>query len=191
MALIACLYIMREPLLQGVGNFLVRQDECEKVDAIAILGGNSYERGLEGFKLYQEEWSEMVVCTGGNIPTVFDAMDTVIYESELTRSMLIKKGIPQEDVIALKTATSTREEAVELVNWCRENNWKSLMVVSSTFHTRRVSKTFETAFEGSGINLVFRAAPSQNYDENRWWEAEPGLIMVFNEYAKTVYYLIR
>lgn len=184
-------YIFREELLTSAGDFLVREDACAQVDAIVVLGGNSYERGLEGVKLFQAGWADLVVCTGGNVPTVFDAMDTVIYESELTRSMMMRRGVSADQVVALTTATSTREEASEVLTWCKEHRKTSLMVVSSTFHTRRVSSTFEEAFEGSGIELLFRAAPSTSYDEKRWWEAESGLIMVFNEYAKTAYYLIK
>ncbi|MDP4827559.1 MAG: YdcF family protein [Flavobacteriales bacterium] len=184
-------YIFREELLKSAGDFLVREDACTHVDAIVVLGGNSYERGLEGIKLFEAGWANLVVCTGGNIPTVFDAMDTVIYESELTRSMMMKRGVSGDQVIALTTATSTREEASEVLAWCKEHQKTSLMVVSSTFHTRRVSSTFEEAFEGSGVDLFFRAAPSTSYDEKRWWEAESGLIMVFNEYAKTAYYLMK
>lgn len=191
LTILAIAYVFRVDLLQSTGDFLIRQDNCEHVDAIVVLGGNSYERGLEGIKLYKDGWGDMVVCTGGNIPSVFDAMDTVIYESELTRSMMMRRGVSGDKVLALTTATSTREEASEVLNWCKENKKTSLMVVSSTFHTRRVASTFEKAFEGSGVKLVFRAAPSTSYDESRWWEAESGLIMVFNEYAKTAYYLIK
>jgi len=36
-----------------------------------------------------------------------------------------------------------------------------------------------------------QAAPSSEYDVNAWWNSEQGLLMVNNEYVKTLYYLLK
>ncbi|MFM1931898.1 MAG: hypothetical protein RL226_1201 [Bacteroidota bacterium] len=190
-AMMFLLFLFHQPLLRGVGNFLIRNDKPVQADALVVLGGNSYERGLEAERLYQAGMAPLIVCTGGNIPSVFLALDTVVYESELTRSMMIRHGVPAENILALTSATSTREEAMELVQWATDQGIQSIVVVSSAFHTRRVGSVFDAAFDSTDVAIFVHPAPPVDYSTDSWWTAESGLIMVFNEYAKTLYYFLK
>ncbi len=183
--------LFHKQILGGLGDFLMVEDEKQHADAIVVLGGNSYERGLEAFKLYDEGWSEQLICTGGNIPTVLAAIDTVIYEAEITKALLEKKGINGEVIAALTGSTSTKEESEEILAYCEQNELKKIMVISSKLHMRRVRMVFDEAFEDQNVEVVYRGAPSQSYDESLWWKSEAGLIMVNNEYVKYLYYLIK
>ncbi len=167
------------------------EDEKQHSEVLFVLGGNSFERGLEAHRLLEEGWSNKVICTGGNVPMVLAAIDTVIYEAEITKDMLMRKGIDKDAVVALTGSTSTKEESGEILAYCKSNALKKITVISSRLHMRRVRMVFEKAFENQGIEIVYRGAPSQNYDENSWWKSEAGLIMVNNEYVKYVYYLIK
>jgi uncharacterized SAM-binding protein YcdF (DUF218 family) len=141
--------------------------------------------------LIEEGWNQKVICTGGNVPTVLAAIDTVIYEAEITKDLLTRKGINKDAVVALTGSTSTKEESEEILAYCKINALKKITVISSRLHMRRVRMVFEKAFQNQGIQIIYRGAPSQNYDENNWWKSEAGLIMVNNEYVKYLYYLIK
>lgn len=189
--LLILLGVFHKQVLFSIGNLLIAEDPKAQTDALVVLGGSSYERGLEAQRLFDEGWSEHIICTGGNIPTVLAAIDTSLYEADITKSMLVKRGLPSSQIAALTGSTSTKEESEEVVQYCTENGLNHITVISSKFHTSRVKKVFNKAFEGTAIQVNYRGAPSAQYDEAVWWKSEAGLIMVNNEYVKHLYYLIR
>lgn len=184
------IYIFRVGILQKAGAFLVKTDPVDYAPVLVVLGGNSLERGHAALQLYNAGKVGTIVCTGGNIPGAFVAIDTLVYEAQLTADYLIRRGVQPERVVALNQSTSTLEEAHEVLEWCNANNISELTILSSNFHTRRVRRVFKKAFKGSESVLSFTGAPAQNYDEAEWWKSEEGLIMVNNEYVKNIYYLI-
>lgn len=189
--LLVSLFCFRDALLRGAGNVLISEDQLEKSDAIAVLGGNSYDRGLKGAVLYSEQWANTVICTGGNHPLVLEAVGQKMNEAEVSKSILLTNEVPDDAIVTLTTSTSTYEEALELLKYCQENETKQLIVVSSLFHLTRVKMIFNKVFESSGVELLFSGASSSAYDEENWWKSEAGLIMVNNEYVKLMYYLVK
>ncbi|MCH2198797.1 MAG: YdcF family protein [Flavobacteriales bacterium] len=191
LGVIVLLGALHKPILRGMGSFLIAEDPKTPSSALIVLGGNSFERGIEAAKLYEEGLADHIVCTGGNIPTVLSALDNEMYESEVTRIYLGNNNVPIDKITALTGSTSTKEESYEVREWCDANNVESITVISSSFHLRRVRMVFEQSFEDSNTEVYYRGASPQNYEVEEWWKAEGGLIFVFNEYAKYAYYLIK
>ena len=191
LSLILVSFYFRNGLLKSIGDVLIAEDQLKKSDAIAILGGNSFDRATRASELYHEGWSERVICTGGNSPLVLEAIGNKMYEAEVSESVLLQNGVPRSAITNLTSSTSTFEEAQELLKHCQENNVGQLIVVSSLFHLTRVQMIFSKVFDSSETQLVFAGAESSKYDEQNWWKSEAGMIMVNNEYVKLVYYLIK
>lgn len=192
LALFVLAILFRTSLMRGAGNYLIATDPAEKVDAVFVLGGSSYERGLEALVMVDSGYvSGPVVCTGGNVPSILAALDTLLYEADCTKQFLEGKGLPAEKVVALTSSTSTQEESEEILAYCQSNQLTHIMVISSKLHMRRVRWVFEDKFAQAGITVNFHGAPSQQFDESVWWESEPGLIMVNNEYVKLGYYVVK
>ena len=181
------LWLCRYPILRGMGNFLIREDQLEQVDAIYILGGASQERSDEAYHLYKKGISKKFICTGEHELEEMKLLDTTLTEAEITKAFLIKKGIPAKNILCLIDGTSTREEADIIFNHAN-GKYDKIIILSSKFHLRRVKRVFSQKFEESGIQLIFRGAPAKDYDENEWWKYEKGLLMVNNEYIKWWYY---
>jgi uncharacterized SAM-binding protein YcdF (DUF218 family) len=186
--LIITLFFLRVPILRGIGNYLYAQDSLQKTNAIFVLGGNSYERGLEAAKVYSQFIGTPVYSTGSNIPMQLLAFDTSLTEAELTTMLVRKHGVPDSLSYPLIAGTSTREEADAICKLIEENGWTSITIISSSFHLRRVKQVFEKARDGRSFNFVFHGAPSKDFDPNTWWKHEEGLITVNNELMKMLYY---
>lgn len=189
--LLLLLFAFRTPLLRAAGNFLITADAPVHCDAVAVLGGYSFERGPKAIALMNAQLTDHVLCTGGNIPSAFLAIDTVITEAQLTKDMLLRGGIDAQFLTALKSSTSTREESQEIREWCDTHNLDTLGVISSAFHLRRVRMVFEEAFADSEVEVLYFAADPVSYNTDEWWKSEQGLIMVNNEYMKYLYYLLK
>jgi uncharacterized SAM-binding protein YcdF (DUF218 family) len=190
-ATLIVLVILRHPILRALGNYLIDESPVENCQAVFVLGGNSYDRGLEALSIYQKGLADRIVCTGGNIPLVLAAIDTVMYEADVTGNMLLKRGVPENRIDRLTSSTSTLEESDEILSFCLENNLDTIMVVSSKFHLKRVRLVFEDKFDEERIHICFHGAPSSYYAEGDWWNSEGGMIMVNNEYMKLLYYWLK
>jgi uncharacterized SAM-binding protein YcdF (DUF218 family) len=185
------LFAFRNRILHGIGNWLVKSDELILTDACFVLGGNSYERGLAAVVVYEKFPDQQFVATGGNYPYQILCLDTSMFEAELTKHMMVSKGVPSTQVAILTSAHSTMEESEEILSYCKTNNLTDVTVISSSFHLRRVRWVFEEKFESAGIRVHFHGATAIEYDESNWWQNEEGLIMTNNEIVKLFYYLIK
>jgi uncharacterized SAM-binding protein YcdF (DUF218 family) len=140
---------------------------------------------------YRDGRAKLLVCTGGNVPSALEAVGQPLFEAELTRKFLLEHGVDSSRVIALTGSTSTLEESQEVRAWAESRQLAEVTVLSSRFHTGRVKRVFDKTFDGSMTKVYTAGAPALNYREDEWWKSEEGLIMVNNEYIKSLYYLLK
>jgi len=190
-ATIFLLVIFMKPILRSLGNYLVDKDPLQYSELVVVLGGSSYERGMEAVNVHNIYPAKRYVTTGGHVPSVLLALDTTLLEAQLTAHLMIKKGMPDSLITPLLTATSTQEEAIEVRAFAEKENYKTITVISNDYHLRRVRRTFDKAFEGSTIVLSYHGAKSEDFDPNAWWKKESGLVLTNNEYIKLMYYFIK
>lgn len=191
LVLLLVFFLLHVPILRAFGNFLIKEDEMEKVPALFVLSGDAWDRGNEAVRLYKEGFAEKLICTGENVPRLFLITGIPYLESELTQFHMVANGVPAEKVELICKGTSTKEEADVILAYCQEHGIKKLAVVSTKFHTRRIRNTFRKKFEDAGMQLIIRGAPSSAYNETEWWKNEDGLIFVNNEYIKITYYWLK
>ncbi|HMN04598.1 MAG TPA: YdcF family protein [Flavobacteriales bacterium] len=185
------LFLLRYPILRGAGNFLIKEDPLAQVDAVFVLGGSVYDRGVEAARVHQQGLGDRFIFTGAPIPNALEALGIDSTEAECTRNAAVQAGLPLELTTTLNVGTSTYEEFEALLEYAKAEQLDTVMVISSCFHLRRIGRVFRKPFRKAGITVLLHGAPSSVYDEARWWESEEGLIMVNNEYTKLVYYLIK
>ncbi|MEZ4740098.1 MAG: YdcF family protein [Flavobacteriales bacterium] len=189
-ALAVIMWAFRFPLLRGLGNFLIHEDDSCRADVIYTLGGSPLDRGVFTALLLQQGCAQRAYCTGENIPGSYKAEGRSVTEAELTRTAAIREGALPTQVLPYPYGTSTWEEAAGVLHHARSIGVDTILLVTTDFHTRRVNKVFEERFEGSGITVLVKAAPSSDYEVDEWYRTEQGLLMVNNEYVKTLYYAI-
>lgn len=184
------LFLFRFQILSFAGNRLIDEDRVEQADAVFVLGGNSKDRAREATVLYEKGLSEIFICTGSHESEFLQFYNIPHTEAAFSASIMKRLGVPSEKVIDLITGTSTREEADTLLNYSLQHAFKKVIVVSDKFHTRRVGQVFRQKFKEKGIDVMVHGVGHSDYDEAHWWKTEKGLLMVFEEYVKMVYYWI-
>lgn len=178
--------------MQAASSFLIVEDELKPADAIFVLSGNAFDRGMEAARLFKQGYSFPIVCTGENVATDIKALGLYYTEGQITEIMLTSEGgIDSNYVILLEKGTSTMEESAAILEYCKANDMTRIIVVSTKFHTRRIHHVFREKFKDSGIEVIIRGASHNKYDEDLWWENEYGLIDLNNEYIKMVYYWLK
>ncbi|HQV74050.1 MAG TPA: ElyC/SanA/YdcF family protein, partial [Flavobacteriales bacterium] len=183
--------VFREPLMRSMGAFLIRTDTDRHVDVLYVLGGAPFDRGNEASVVLAHGFAPIAYCTGSSIQQSDRALGIMLTEADLTRASAINAGADPRKILPYPYGTSTREEAAGVLRHAQHLGADTIMVLSTDFHTRRVGKVFRERFAGSGITVLVHAAPSSEYDPDHWWNTEQGLLMVNNEYVKTVYYAVK
>lgn len=191
MLVLLIIWGVRHDILRGLGNYLAYQNDLQEVEVIVVLAGSPLDRANEAARRYEEGWSDQVITTGGQVPHDFAVMDIHLKECDLTAYQLIRQGVPDQNIHRIAYGSSTLEESDTVLQYCIQNEIGSVMIVSSTFHTRRIKRFFQTKFEQAGIDISIRGASSSLFDLNTWWENEYGLLAVNNEYVKLLYYLLK
>lgn len=186
----AVLWFARVPVMLALGHWLIEEDPLAPADAIVVLGGAPVERAPLGARLLREGWAPRLVFTG-EIPDE----RLRVYGIERTDAALGRDAARLDStglnrVTLIEEGTSTAEEAQAVRRFCAENSLSRVIVVTTEFHTRRAGRVFRKALE-PGVEVIMRAAPGRDYDPDKWWESEAGLIMVNNECMKTLYYALR
>jgi uncharacterized SAM-binding protein YcdF (DUF218 family) len=175
-ALLGGIYLARHPLLRFAGESLVVEDPPEKSDAIIILSDDNFyaDRATRAAELFRLKLAPVVVASGIRLrPNAGIA--------ELMTHDLVERGVPRENVLPFpQDADNTREEAQSLQKLVQEKNWKSLIVVTSNFHTRRAKYIFGKILTDS-VTVRMAAARDADFDPQHWWEHRKSVKRFFHE----------
>lgn len=163
--LVAGIYLARHPLLRFAGGEIIVEDQLEKSDAIIVLSDDNFyaDRATRAAELYRQNLASVVVASGIRLRPYAGI-------SELMAHDLIERGVPKDRIVVFpQDADSTKEEAQALLKLVQEKNWKSVIVVTSNYHTRRARFIVGKVF-GTGITVRIASARDGDYDPAHWWE---------------------
>ena len=117
------------------------RDQATTADAIAVLGAAQYNgRPSPVFRarldhaatLYQRGYAPVILVTGGVGPG-----DTAS-ESDVGRRYLLKLGLPEEALVALRPGSSTYASLVSVAHWFAGKQNERVLLVSDGFHMLRL-----------------------------------------------------
>lgn len=177
-----------------LGEFLVRDDACgDDAEYMVLLMGEPSSRpyGAAQFLLTHPGLSILIAH-----PKDDELVRMGIWPNEqiLTRQLLEKYGVAPNRIIDLgeKIVGNTREEVEVFKNYLmgRSPRPKSVVLMTSWYHSRRAAWTFARALEGTGVSVCSRPAFWRDLTPDRWYEQELGLIEVCNEYIKSLRYAV-
>lgn len=191
LGLVLITWLGRESLLRRAGYFLICDDGPRHGDALYVLGGAAFDRGTRAAELLHRGVAPVAYCTGSTISQNYKAEGRELTEADLTRLAAVRAGASPLHILPLPYGTSTFEEAQGVLFHARSIKADTIIVLSTDFHTRRVGNVFRKRFKGSGIQVWVMSAPSTEYETDGWWKTEQGLLMVNNEYVKTLFYLLK
>lgn len=151
----------REKILAIVDN-----DCLSPSDAIILLEGDGFDRFRKAVSLYRQGMAPKIVFSGNIVDYNYGSFPF----SEVLPLML-KEGMPKEDIIHEDKSLNTREQAVEVVKMALERGWKKLVLVASHEHQYRAYLTFlrEVLDSKSGITLYNAPVRNLNWFEDKGW----------------------
>lgn len=183
--------------LLNAGSWLVKNDPPLHADAMEILMGSIPDRVLQAADVYKSGKSGKLIIVKENMLGLKVLEERgVHFESttEQTREAAITLGIPSDSITILPGDTrSTMDEATVMKKYLSKNrSIDTLLLVTSSTHTRRASMIFKTAFIRSGIHATVLCSPSKydGFDAKGWFKTKEGIQTVLSEYIKIADFLV-
>ena len=178
---------VRSPALRTAGWALVAEDPIGPADLIVIPAAESGPAILETEELIHRGIATRV--------GVFDD------PPDETDREFLRRGIPLEDAAATsvrqlkslgieaveripKSLAGTEEEARVLAGWCRPRQLRSVVVISTPDHSRRVRRVFNRAVKGQGITIAVRVTRYSAFHPDQWWRTRDGTRIGIVEFQK-------
>ncbi|HEX8336244.1 MAG TPA: YdcF family protein [Pyrinomonadaceae bacterium] len=180
----------------GAARGLVARAEVGRADALVVLSGSAAysERAAEAARLFGEGRAPLVLLTDDGVRGGWsEAEQRNPRFVELAAAELRRGGVPAEAVRVLDALpTNTYDEAAAARAYAAERGFGSLLVVTSSHHSRRALWTWRRVFRGSGVRVGLEpAGGARTPGDWTWWLSAAGWRQVAGEYAKMGYYVLR
>jgi uncharacterized SAM-binding protein YcdF (DUF218 family) len=140
---------------------------AKKADVIAVFGAAEYAgrpspvyraRLDHGYELFRRGLAPVVITTGGA------GQDPDFSEGGVGRDYLLRRGVPEEALIAETQGSDTAKSAARVANIMRANGMRSCIAVSDAYHVFRIGALLE--HEGVQVEL----APRPESRPHPMWE---------------------
>jgi uncharacterized SAM-binding protein YcdF (DUF218 family) len=171
------------------GVLLVRKDPLKNSEALVILGGGGEERLEAGANLFHDGKVRRIILTETDELQTDSStpITTINYDALASRYGIDKSKLFKTK----KTSSSTYEEAQAVLLLMKQKDWKSLVIVTDNFHSRRTGMIFDKIFKNSGIRVSVQPVNIQGYwyDPMKWWKNSESRDVTVLEYIKIFYFL--
>jgi len=184
----------------SIGHILVHEDKIRKCDAAVVLNGEIPSRILQGIDMYEEGYVNEIIMSNLYVADeVHKLLDSKGFDlsdgADNNKDLAIQAGVPDEDIIILNgNARSTIDESQVVGEYFSNNSeYKSIMIVTSKYHSYRASKIFENQFKKLDLDIEIISVPTkyEEFDSYLWFTDRESIDSVIFETIKlTVFYLI-
>jgi hypothetical protein len=193
-AIIVGVPTVRSSVLRAAGWVLVAYDALEPSDIIVI----AVDAGDAGLL----EAADLVHAGIAGRVAVFAAGDPDSVEREFIRRgipyggsaplqlpLLKALGVTGIDLIPA-AADGTTSEAEVLPGWSAQHRFRSIVVVSSPDHSRRLRRMLRRSMKNHETRVIIRPARHSIFDPDHWWETREGVRTEIIEFQKLLFDVI-
>ncbi|MBL4715428.1 MAG: hypothetical protein COC01_10200 [Bacteroidetes bacterium] len=181
--IVLSVYLLKVPILKGLGNYLVVEDEIERADLIWLVDYN-----LEKIEaLYKQGLGEKIIILGNASLMDLRALGIEYSSADTFKQALIQKGIPKDKIVLIREPKGIREYIDSIISYCDRNDLCKVLAPIEMYKTKNINDLARDKFEQHGINLMILPTNPISFKMDAWWEQEQGLIEIYSEYMKILY----
>jgi uncharacterized SAM-binding protein YcdF (DUF218 family) len=176
--LCAVLYFARHPIMRYAAEEWIVDEPAAHADAIVVLSDDNFygDRATHASELFRQGVAPQIVASGRKLRPDAGMGELIAHD-------LVERGIPQEKIVVYDQQTdSTREEAEAVAKLAVAHHWKSLVIVTSNYHTRRARYIYEKVMPSS-ISISVASARDGDFDPQHWWEKRHSVKLFTREWA--------
>ena len=196
---LACLALpsLRTPILRAAGLALVAEDPLGPADIVVVATGADGAGVLEAADLVERGVTPRVAVFADPPDPVVDReflRRGVPYENAAARSVrqLRALGIDANAIEEIPRAVAgTEDEGRALPGWCRDRRFRSVVVVTTSDHSRRLRRLLRRSMKGDETRVIVRASRFSQFDPDRWWGTRLGVRTGIVEMQKLLFDVVR
>jgi uncharacterized SAM-binding protein YcdF (DUF218 family) len=149
----------------GCGDAPIDTAPCQSADAIVVVsGGDTNARTDEGIKLLEAGWAPVIVFSGA-------AQDKTGPSNAAAMKMrAVDAGIDEQKILIEELSETTTQNAKNTQSIFKNNDYKSVILVTSGYHQRRANLAFEA---GAPQTTILNRPLTEDKDWSVWWWATP------------------
>jgi hypothetical protein len=178
MAAIVAVLSVREPILRAAGWALVVNEPLAPADVIVVSLDSGGAGALEAADLVQSGIAKRVAVFAD--PPSGDDHEFIRrglpYEDRAARQIRQLRWLGVTDVVKIpvvEAGTQTEEQVLPL--WCDQHQFRSIVLVTSRDHSRRVRRVLDRVMKGHPTRVAVRPEHYSNFDPDRWWKTRAGM----------------
>ena len=168
----------RLAILRTVGWWLVADDPLASADVIVVAVDGGQAGVLEAADLVHQGIAGRVALLA-EPPTPAErefARRGIAYEDggEISARHLRLLGVSAVERIPNRVE-GTEGAGRVLGEWCAYQQWKSVVVVSTADHSRRLRRVLRRSMRGCAASVVVRFARYSQFNPDAWWQTRTGI----------------
>ena len=177
---------LREPILRAAGWALVVNEPVASADIIVLSLDSGGAGALEAADLVQSGVSKRVAVfmdppSGEDHEFIRRGLP---YEDAAARQIRQLRSRGVTDVVQISRIDGTEGEGRVLPPWCDEHQLRSIVVVATKDHSRRLRRVLDRAMKGLPTHAAVQAARYSNFDPDHWWVTRGGIRTEIIEFQK-------
>lgn len=165
-------------VFRSLGRWLVVRDKLETAEAAVVPTGELLERINAAVKIYQDGQVRYLVLTGR-----FPAFSVF-----KLKQIALEQGVPADRIITDDESEGTYQHARAVQAIARQKGWRSLILVTSPYHSRRAAWIFKKVLADDKIKVISRPAEPAWFQAEGWWRHDYSALEVRWEYKKLLFY---
>src|SRR5580700_4664562 len=167
-------------LAAKAGSFLI-VDEPHRSDVILVLAGETDRRPKRALELLAQGYGQRVVL---DVPTT-----AKLYEfTQIQLAQKYVRDLPQGALVSVCPidGLSTKDESKDAEKCIAGEGAKSVLIVTSDFHTRRALNIFRKEIPGHAYSVA--AARNDEQFDARWWTHRQWAKTFFDEWLRLIWW---
>jgi uncharacterized SAM-binding protein YcdF (DUF218 family) len=172
--------------IEAITDLIFVSDKLSKSDVIISPGTFRIDIIKKVLEIYNAGYAKYIITTGGV------KNDQGITESEFQKQYLIDNGVSPEVVFNETKSTNTKENAVYAREELDKNeiDCKKVILVSKTYHARRILMTFVPSFLNTEI-LISPVIDDRNITKSNWYKDKEKTEKILEEVEKIGKYFLK
>ena len=192
---IGCIFLyfllFNTPFLWFLASPLKISEEPQKTDAIVVFGGGVGETGNPGKSTIERaRYAAELYRQGYSGKILFSSGYTYIYnDAENMKLFAVSMGVSEKDILLEQKANSTYENVIFSRKILNQNNYRTILLISSPYNMRRAKLVFDKS--GKDLKVIYVPVnKSQFYNRAVGIKLEQ-IKAIVHEYLGIVYYFIK
>jgi hypothetical protein len=185
---------VRGVMLRAVGRALVVDEPVESADIIVVSEWAGGAGAIDAADLVRGGIAARVAVLPAPPKPAEQELTRrgVPFVDENAHLLQLLRALGVENVELIPDpAAGTEAEGRVLLSWSGQRGFRSILVMSSPDHSRRVRRVLRRSMRGHSTKVIVRSARYSAFDPDRWWTTRDGIRTGIVELQKLSLDLIR